>query len=65
MPPQSIVLKAENPELLAYVDPKGMLDCRLARASPGSVSFNVPQGHVDKLTGGLLLEDSAVFRDTE
>ena len=57
MPPQTIVLNAEDPESLAYVDPKGVLcivDLRL-----GSEVFqgSVAEAHIDKVHGGLLLED--------
>ncbi len=61
MPPQTIVLKAEEPELLAYVDPKGVVtivDLRLGREV---FQANVAESHLNKVHSGLLLEDAGQY----
>jgi outer membrane protein assembly factor BamB len=61
MPPQTIVLKAEDPDMLAYVDPKGVLsivDLRLCREV---FQTNVAEAHLDKVYSGFLLDDAGQY----
>jgi outer membrane protein assembly factor BamB len=61
LPPQTIVLKTEDPQLLAYVDTRGALavvDLQLCREVFQS---SIAEAHLDKVQGGLLLEDAGQY----
>jgi outer membrane protein assembly factor BamB len=61
MPPQTIVLKAEDPELLAYIDPKGVVTIVDLRLGRDAFQANVAESHLDKVHSGLLLDDAGQY----
>lgn len=61
LPFKTILLQTEDPELLAYLDPKGTVtavDLRLRQEIFQSV---VAEGHMEKVNSGLFLEDAHQF----
>ena len=61
MPPQAVVLKSEDPDLLAYVDPRGALSIVDLRVGREVFQGSVAEAHIDKVQGGLLLDDAGQY----
>jgi hypothetical protein len=64
LPPNSVVLRGDNPELAGVVEPSGKLTVvdLLARPKPKEVFHaEVSPGHMEKVNDGLLLQDSRQF----
>ena len=61
MPPQTVVLKSEDPDVLAYVDPKGAMSIVDLRVGREIFQANIAESHLDKVHGGLLLDDAGQY----